>query len=98
MREISLVLSAARAGQDQRGAGAQIGRHHRRPGELSDPLDGGAVPLDDDVGAEAQQFGDVHEAVLEDILADHAGAVGQTHQGHELGLHVGRESRDRGGS
>ena len=39
----------------------------------------------------------VHEAVLEDRLVDHADAVGDAVQRHELRLHVGRERRVRRG-
>ena len=35
----------------------------------------------------------MHEAVLEDRLGHHRGALGHRHHGHELGLHVGGEAR-----
>ena len=91
------VALGDQARQDQRSRGAQVGRHHRRAAELFDATDDGGVAIDLDVGAQAQQFVDVHEAVLEDRLADHAHAVGDAVHGHELGLHVGRECRIRRG-
>ena len=42
-----------------------------------------------DVGTHANQLGHMHEAVLEDRLGDHRGALGDAHQRHHLGLHVG---------
>ena len=49
------------------------------------------------MGAEAGELLHVHEAVLEDRLADARGALGPRHQGHELRLQVGREARERVG-
>ena len=57
----------------------------------------GYVALQFDVCTHPYQFGNVHEAVLEDGLGDHAGAFGDGVQHGELGLHVGREGRVGGG-
>ena len=59
------------------------------------PLTVARVAVQVDVGAEAGQLLHVHEAVLEDRLADHAGALGARHQRHELRLQVGREAGER---
>ena len=48
--------------------------------------------MDGDVRAHAVELADVHEAVLEDVFGDGAGAFGLGHQGHELGLHVRGET------
>ena len=45
-----------------------------------------------DAAAHAVQFAHVQEAVGEDPLGDHADAVGQAQQRHELGLQVGGEA------
>ncbi len=58
------------AGDDQRDRGAQISRHHLRALEGGNTGDGGGLAFDADVGAEAGELGDMHEAVLEDGLAD----------------------------
>jgi hypothetical protein len=53
----------------------------------------GRVAVDLDVGAEPDQLHRMHEAVLENGFAHHGRALGHRIDGHELGLHVGRESR-----
>ena len=50
-----------------------------------------------DPRAHPVQLRHVHEAVLEDRLGDHGGALGHRHQRHELRLHVGREAGIRFG-
>src|SRR5574343_58493 len=80
-------------GDDQRSRGAQVGGHHRRAFQAIDAADDGVVALDLDVGPEAHQFVDVHEAVFENRFADGRHAIGNAVDGHELRLHVGRESR-----
>ena len=57
--------------------------------------DGRHLAVEMDVGAEAGELLHVHEAVLEDRLADVRGAVGAADQRHELGLQVGREAGER---
>eukprot|EP01137_Pigoraptor_chileana_P029746 Opistho-2@15329 len=51
-----------------------------------------------DARAQAHHLVHVHEAVLEDGLGDHRGAARDHVQGHELGLHVGREAGVFGGA
>ena len=87
--------SAIKPRHDERDGSAQIGRHDRGAGEALDAFDGGGIAVELDVGAEPRQFLHVHEAVLEDCLADHAGAAGRGHQRHKLRLQVGRESGER---
>ncbi len=86
------------AGDHQAGRGAQVGGHHGGALQAGDARHEGGVAVDLDVGAQALQLDRVHEAVLEDRLADHRGAVGDRVDGHELGLHVGREAPDRRGA
>ena len=62
------------------------------------PLDAGhrrLLPVETDVGAEPRELLHVHEAVLEDRLADLRLAVGPRHQRHELRLQVGGEAGER---
>ena len=80
------------AGQDQGDRGAQVCGHDRGAGEGWHAADYGGGAVDVDAGAHAVEFGDVHEAVLEDGLGDHRGALRDRHQRHELGLHVGGET------
>ena len=79
-------------GQHQRGAGAQVRGHDRGAGQTADSAHHGRMAGDLDVRAHAHQLQHVHEAVLEDAFFHHAGAFGQAHQGHDLGLHVGGEA------
>src|SRR3954468_8567308 len=78
------------AGDHEGYGGTQIGRHDGCPLEPLDPLHEGAVPIQADPGAEAREFLNVHEAVLENGLADARGAFRARHQGHELRLKIGR--------
>src|SRR5574343_1401483 len=82
-------------GDDQRSRGAQVGGHHGGAFQAIDAADDDVVALDLDVGPEAHQFVDVHEAVFENRLADGRHAIGNAVEGHELRLHVGREGRVR---
>ena len=59
--------------------------------------DHGGVAFQMDVGAESLEFVHMHEAVLEHVLGDRAGAFGHRVQRRELGLHVGRKRRVRRG-
>src|SRR5262245_19791905 len=80
------------AGDDQRYGGPEIGGHHLRPAQGLHAPHCGRVTVQLDVGAESRELLHVHEAILEDGLADHAGAPGLGHQGHELRLQVGWEA------
>ena len=82
-------------GDNQRGRGAQIGGHDGRPFQPLDAAHDGVVAFDLNIGAQAHQFVDVHETVFEDRFTNGGHAVGNAVDGHELGLHVGRESRIR---
>ena len=79
-------------GQHEADGGAQIGGHHRRAFQSSAPRHGGDVAFDPDIGAHAQEFRDMHEAVLEDRFLDMGSAVGRRHQRHELCLQIGGKS------
>src|SRR5438093_5230584 len=81
------------AAEDERGGGAEIGGHDGSAAQRRHSLDDGAIPVDAYVRAEPLQLGDVGEAVLVDRVEDGAGAVCDGEERHELGLHVGRESR-----
>src|SRR5262249_48076766 len=86
-------LAARRqTGDDQAGRGAQVGGHDLGAAEFGNPLYAGFAAADRDLGPKAPQFRHVHEAVLEDGLANNAFGVGQGHQGHEVGLQVGGET------
>ena len=78
-------------GDDQRDRGAQIGRHDRRALEVGHARDHGGVVLKVNFGAETGELGHVHEAVFENRLGDARYAAGAGHQGHELGLKIGRK-------
>jgi hypothetical protein len=60
---------------------------------MVDPGDHRVTGVDADVGAEADQFDGVHEAVFENRFANHRRSLGDAVDGHELRLHVGRECR-----
>src|SRR5690349_21046298 len=64
-----VALSRER-GDDQRHRSPEVGRHDGCAGKLFDAADFGTVPLQLDVGTKTRQFLDMHEAVLEDSLAD----------------------------
>ena len=80
-------------GDDQRGRCTQVGRHHGSTFQAVDAADDGVVAFDLDVGPETHQLVDVHEAVFEDGFANGRDAIGDTVDGHELRLHVGRKGR-----
>ena len=50
-----------------------------------------------DGGSHAFQLLHVHESILENLFGDHGCSTGLGHQGHELGLQVGREAGVRSG-
>ena len=60
-----------------------------------DAVDRRHLAVEMDVGAEAGELLHVHEAVLEDRLADVRGAVGAADQRHQLRLEVGGEAGER---
>ncbi len=62
------------------------------PDNFGDAADDRRGAVDIDPGAHAGQFRNMHEAVLENGLGNHAGPFGGGHQGHQLGLHVGGET------
>jgi hypothetical protein len=62
------------------------------PESFGDAAHDGRGAVEVDAGAHAHELGHMHEAVLEDGLGDHRGALGDGHQRHELGLHVGGEA------
>ena len=57
----------------------------------------GQLAIDGDIGAKTRQFRHVHVAVLENRLANLAGAIRHGHQGHELRLQIGGKARERVG-
>ena len=65
------------------------------PVSRSTPRHRRLLAVEMDVGAEPRQLLHVHEAVLEDRLADFRRALGARHQRHELRLQVGREAGER---
>ena len=81
------------AGDHQSRRRAQVGRHDGCALQALDAAHERAIALDRDLGAEALQLERMHEAVLEDGLGDHGGALRDGGERHELRLHVGREAR-----
>ena len=65
------------------------------PFETGDALDDRGVVFEPDAGAEPGQFLHMHESVLEDRLLDARSPLGARHQGHELGLQIGRKAGER---
>ena len=56
------------------------------------PPDGRRAAFDADVGTHADEFLDMHEAVLEDVFGDLRRAFALGGEGHILRLHIGREA------
>src|SRR5258705_9654960 len=79
-------------GEDQAGAGAEVGGLHGGAGELGGAADYGAAAVDGDVGAHADHFAGVEVAILKDSFGDDGGPFGLRGEGHVLGLHVGGEA------
>ncbi|MNY40234.1 hypothetical protein D3C86_1749610 [compost metagenome] len=86
------------AGNDQTRRGTQVGGHDGRTRQALHALDQRHLAVDLDLRAQAHQLVDMHEAVLEDGFGDLHRAIGNDIQRHELGLHVGRETRVFGGA
>ena len=87
------------AGDGERGAAAQVGGFDDAAGELTGAGDHGVVAARGDAGAQAVELVDHGEAVLEDVLGDDRGALGEREGDHELRLQVGgkagvRQRRD----
>ncbi len=75
------------------GASAEIGRLDLAARELVNAFDDGRAAIDADVRAHALELVHMHEAVLKDRLRHAARAFGNRQHGHELRLHVRRETR-----
>ena len=80
------------AGEDERGACAEVARHHGRAAQAFHAFDGRRVAVERDVRAHALQLADVHVALRKNRLADDADAARAAQQRAHLRLHVGRES------
>src|SRR5690349_14156199 len=65
----------AQAGDDQAGAGADVGGAYRGAGQLLLAAYDGVVAVRTDVGAEPGQLVDEHEAPVEDVLGDERGSL-----------------------
>ena len=83
------------SGHNERGASAKIGGFDLRARKCGDTMNYRVVALDNDIGTHAVQLASQHEAVLEHILGDHAGALAQSEEAHGLSLHIGGKSRER---
>ena len=81
-------------GEDEADAGAQIRRHDGGALQRLDAGDGGRTAVNLDPGAHADEFGGVHEAVLEDALLEVADPLGKGEERHHLGLEIGGEARE----
>src|SRR6267142_1918025 len=79
-------------GEDQAGAGAEVGGLHGGAGKFSRAADYGAAAVDGNVGAHADHLAGVEVAVLEDRFGDDGSSFGLGGEGHVLGLHVGGEA------
>ena len=62
--------------------------------ELSDAADDGGRSVMTNVGSHAHQFRHMHETGLEYLLPNDRNAIGHAHKRHELGLQVGRKTRE----
>ena len=89
----SVSPSAHQPGEDQPGAGPDVGGPHRRAGEPFLAADDRVVAVGAHVGAEPDQLVDEHEPALEDVLGDHRRPVADRRQRDRQRLQVGREAR-----
>src|SRR5262245_25696029 len=87
------LAMGGQSSDDQRDRGPQIGGHHLGSGQLIDAADERSVAVQRDVGPQPRQLLHMHEAVLEDGLANGRYAPRPGHQRHELSLEIGREAR-----
>ena len=81
-------------GDDEAGGGAQVRRHDRGALERVDARDDGHIIVEADAGAKAGQLLHMHEAVLENGLANARFAPRPGHQRHELGLQIRGKARE----
>ena len=86
------------ARNDQAGRGAQVGGHHRGARQAWHALDHGHLAIDLNLGAQAHQFVDVHEAVFKNRFGHRGRALRNAVERHELRLHVGGETGVFGGA
>src|SRR6267142_1981104 len=79
-------------GEDQAGAGSEVGGLHGGAGKLGGAADYGAAAVNGNVGTHADHFAGMEVAVLEDSFGDDGSSFGLRGEGHVLGLHVGGEA------
>ena len=84
-----------KAGQHQRGAGAEIAGGNSRGAEPLDAADGRRRPSDDDVGSQAAQLGGMQESAGKYAVFDAADSFAHRGQRRPLGLQVARNARIR---
>ena len=77
------------SGEDQRGAGPEIGGGYGRGAEPGHAFDDRGIALHGDFRAEPIEFGGMEKTILEDRVAQPARAVGQCDERRPLGLDVG---------
>ena len=86
------LAASAQAGNDESGGRADVAGDHGRPVQPVDAADQGGSASDGDARAHPDEFVDVPEALLEDRLADGAGAGRRCQQRHGGRLQVGGEA------
>ena len=80
------------ARNDHGGAGPQVAGADPGAGELFHALDHGDLAVHLDLGAHAAKFIHIAVTVVPYAFREHAGSLGQTEDGGNLGLHIGRET------
>src|SRR3984893_18381590 len=86
------LAASAEARDDKSGGRAYVAADHGRPLKPLDAADQGGSAADGDARAHPDQFVDMPEALLEDRLADGAGAGRRRQQRHDRRLQVGGEA------
>src|SRR5258708_21027479 len=79
-------------GEDQAGAGAEVGGLHGGAGKLGGAADYGAAAVNGNVGTHADHFAGMEVGVLKNGFGDDGSSFGLGGEGHVLGLHVGGEA------
>ena len=81
-----------KACNDQRSSGSEIRGFDRASRQTADAFDHCIAAVHLDIGPHASQFICLHEAVLKNRLCKHTDALSNTHQRHELCLHIRRKT------
>mmetsp|Transcript_23898 Transcript_23898/g.43415 ORF Transcript_23898/g.43415 Transcript_23898/m.43415 type:complete len:260 (+) Transcript_23898:1597-2376(+) len=82
-----------KACEDQTDAGAQVRRHHRRPLEVLDTCYRGRSSMHINLRTHTDQFGGMHEPVLENLLFEDRNPLCRTQKRHHLCLQIRGKAR-----